>query len=269
MSLEDDSKGRAMHRRELLRKNLGKALGSGMWTPKECASILRKPFPSSLVAGRVGDTLVVACDSADRFATKSKYELDTWALALLSRSMLKDVERLRLVIQAPAATDASSQKWFHFLIRRLSYLRKGTNGRVLELNILRPTAELEAVAIPPWSAILAEGKSIRPYPLAVLAERGSKSKRNMEDMEQDRIKAILDAQDIPAFKEFPISLKHGSLADDAAYRIDIVYRAGPGCLAHVELKAGDNKDLDVCAQSLDYHIYLSQIQASLGADWKP
>jgi len=212
--------------------------------------------------------LIIAIDAEDREKSKVKYELDTWAFALLGYlNQSRQDYAIRCIVQTSEQTDQRTlqkMKWFYFLTRRLAFLNQ-SRKMTLEILSTKDSPRIEPYAIPTWRDVLVEGADWEPYKESELDEREPKEAHSAEDREQCRIIGELEANGLRAQKEFPICFRRMavSMSDDAAYRMDIVFRDDDTTLGIIELKVAKNKELDAFAQCLDYFIYLSQIKGNL------
>ncbi len=269
--VKNQNKLDAEKRRDLLKKNLQKISGI---TTISCRQIKAKydfDFPSSLAASLNDSEINIAICASDKISTKSCYELDTWAFALYYKMQTK-ANTINFYVQIPNVPFAlENQKWYDLFIKRISFL---VEYKKVITNFTLQTFDVNGenhniITIPEWKSVIQEIDLKNIYTPLDLSTRNSKTTRDNEDKEQERIIDELkkDQKNLFIQKEFTfVYQKHRRINNSFRNRIDVLYADNLN-ITIIELKV--KKDLDVVAQILDYYIFvLTHISYFRNAGWE-
>lgn len=247
----------ANERRAKLKDSLEKLTQSPTLTNKEIKRMFNFDFPSSIIVTMANGILNVAVDSDDKTEAGVKYELDTWAFALMSKlnSKIKNINFY--IFWRQNYEQLLKTKWFYLFMIRLSYLNNH-RPKDFEFNVCTIQYELQVAKKRPihnWIDIVENISFDNIYKPDQLNERRNKSKHSEEDAEQNEIIKNLQIKYPSAFifKEFPIFFSDLPNYKKCGNRIDIMFADEKNNII-IEVKVG-LIDLEVASQILNYYIF--------------
>ncbi|MBC2736556.1 MAG: hypothetical protein HF981_19505 [Desulfobacteraceae bacterium] len=251
-----NSRELAKIRRAKLDRELSHLFSCNPLSQRDVRKIIGQKAPSAFTFIRCQQEFIVAVDENDRKDSKVKYELDVWGFVFFFELMASGIKNLHFIINTSQNTDIRNEKWFVLFLRRISYLKNQSKNEFSHKISLLNHSKLSAIAIPAWS--LENNKEYLAYLPEDLPERNPKSDRNREHVLQWKIMENIkrDSPKSLVIPEFPcqVILPNG---DKKKLSIDLI-DFGPKEIRIIEVKHGDNKDLDAVPQTLDYFIFINK-----------
>ena len=251
-----NSRDLAKVRRAKLDRELSHFFSCNPLSQRDVRKIIGQKAPSAFTFIRSQQEFIVAVDEDDRKDSKVKYELDVWGFVFFFELMASGIKNLHFIIKISQNTGIRNEKWFVLFLKRISYLKSLSNIEFNHKISFLNHSKLSAVEIPAWS--WENNNEYLAYLPEVLNEREPKSKRNREHLLQWKImkKIKKDSPESRVMPEFPcqVILKNG---DKQKLSIDLIVFS-PKEIRIIEVKHGDNKDLEAIPQTLDYFICIKK-----------